>query len=836
MHQRPAICRHAVASIVLLFSAALPTAEATSALPVTATPAWECFRIVDPGASSDAPPLAAPLEDCRIRPRATLACSSAGLGSTAPARTGDEIVHDQLCYRVRCDRDVDAGVAEAISDAYGARVLHRGEAVFVCTPAEFAFPAGSALGTSNSTSAADGIDRVADVVSAAAICGDFSGNGTINAADALGALRTAIGSATCLPCVCDTDKNGATTAADALRILRKAVGQSVDLNCQAEGSPVAWTGTGDGHSWHDPANWSTATRIPNLCEAVTISTPDINVLHTQGDSGALSVTSVSSLQLDGGTLRVRDTASIAGTFLLHAGTLKDATVVAPPALATQQQALPPAAAKVIVATGHGGLLDGVTLEDGIDMMTGSSQVRVRNGLTLHGSVEMAVHSNFRFQDGAQILGGDGEIVFTSALSYLSVDSGASLTIGPDITVRGTVGSVGSTGMLTIDGTVDSDAPGTITITSTEGWTNNGLVQATNGGDLTLSGPWTNAGTIHVEDAGTLSLEGSWTNAGDVTSDHSTVNLGGTFSLAALGDFERNGGEVNLTGVFQNTSGLDLDATTGSWNLRGGTINGGSVTANGGAMLVATGYGGLLDGVTLEDGIDMMTGSSQVRVRNGLTLLAPVEMGVHSTFRFQEGAQALDGDGEIVFTSAASYITLDSGASLTIGPDITVRGAAGSVGANGMLTIDGTVDSDAPGTITITSIEGWTNNGTLKASAGDLALSGVGTNAGRIEVGAGQQVAAQSGFTQGGAGTLAIDIGGLASFGKVTVTGAATLSGTLDVNLTNGFDPAIGATFQVLTFTSRVGDFSSVTGLAIGGGKKFSRTLTANAMVLEVVAQ
>jgi hypothetical protein len=440
---------------------------------------------------------------------------------------------------------------------------------------------------------------VADAVSAAAICGDFSGNGTINAADALGALRTAIGSATCLPCVCDTDKNGNTTAADALRILRKAVGQSVDLNCQAEGSPVTWTGTGDGHSWHDPANWSTATRIPNLCEAVTINTPDINVLHTQGDSGVLSVTSVSSLELDGGTLRVRDKASIAGIFLLHAGTLKDATVIAPTALASKQQAAAPDASRHIVATVYSGTLDGVTLEDGIDMTTGGSQARVRNGLTLHGSVEMA------------------------------------------------------------------------------------------------------------------------------------------FS---------------------------------------------------------------------------------------------------STLRFQDGAQTLDGDGEIVFAASNSYLAVDSGASLTIGPDITVRGAAGGVGTNGMITIDGTVDSDAPGLITIASTEGWTNKGTLKASAGDLAFSGIGTNTGLIEVGAGQEVAAQNDFTQGGAGTLAIDIGGLANFGEVKVTGAATLSGTLDINLTNGFDPAIGATFTVMTFTSRLGDFPSVTGLAIGGGKKFSRTLTANAMVLEVVAE
>lgn len=65
------------------------------------------------------------------------------------------------------------------------------------------------------------------------LCGDFSGDGVLTAADALGALRTAIGTAACPLAVCDYNDSGAVTAADALAILKVAVGIPVDAMCPA---------------------------------------------------------------------------------------------------------------------------------------------------------------------------------------------------------------------------------------------------------------------------------------------------------------------------------------------------------------------------------------------------------------------------------------------------------------------------------------------------------------------------------------------------------------------------------------------------------------------------
>jgi hypothetical protein len=63
------------------------------------------------------------------------------------------------------------------------------------------------------------------------VCGDATGDGILTSTDALLALRTAVGTATCLACVCDVRGTDGVLASDALAILRAAVGQQVVLAC-----------------------------------------------------------------------------------------------------------------------------------------------------------------------------------------------------------------------------------------------------------------------------------------------------------------------------------------------------------------------------------------------------------------------------------------------------------------------------------------------------------------------------------------------------------------------------------------------------------------------------
>src|SRR6185369_10537384 len=83
-----------------------------------------------------------------------------------------------------------------------------------------------------------------------------------------------------------------------------------------------------------------------------------------------------------------------------------------------------------------------------------------------------------------------------------------------------------------------------------------------------------------------------------------------------------------------------------------------------------------------------------------------------------------------------------------------------------------------------------------------------------------------------------EIGGLTvgtDYDRAAITGAATLAGTLNISLINGFEPNIGDTFTIMTFGSRSGDFATVNGTTIPNGKAFQKTVNATSVVLAVVA-
>jgi hypothetical protein len=82
----------------------------------------------------------------------------------------------------------------------------------------------------------------------------------------------------------------------------------------------------------------------------------------------------------------------------------------------------------------------------------------------------------------------------------------------------------------------------------------------------------------------------------------------------------------------------------------------------------------------------------------------------------------------------------------------------------------------------------------------------------------------------------MEIGGLTpgtQFDQLLVSGIATLGGTLDLLLLNGFNPGIGATFQILNYGSRVGQFATVNGTIIIGGKVFTVTYNGTNLILTV---
>ena len=331
----------------------------------------------------------------------------------------------------------------------------------------------------------------------------------------------------------------------------------------------------------------------------------------------------------------------------------------------------------------------------------------------------------------------------------------------------------------------------------------------------------NGGILNIDSA-------TWSNAtGTLNIDNSTLELDGSFTTAGIGTITRTGGTVNVTGTLTNTGDtLTLDATTGSWNLLGGTVVGGTIAFADGSSFMTTTSGGTFNGVTLNN--DMTISNSHLlALVNGLTLNAVLTLastGTSTTLRFNSGTQTLDGTGEIVMggTSSNNQLQLGFGGAttLTIGADIEVHGR-GSISRSSASTLinDGTLSADVSGqTLTIgTTSFTFTNNGTIEAVAGaTMNINSSVTNLG---------------------GTIRTTIAGTATtdFGRFLISGAVTLSGTLELALSGGFTPLLGQSFQVMTYGSRTGTLGSIVELDDVPGLVYDPVYNATDLTLNMIA-
>ncbi|MBI3847133.1 MAG: hypothetical protein HY292_21100 [Planctomycetes bacterium] len=632
---------------------------------------------------------------------------------------------------------------------------------------------------------------------------------------------------------------------------------------------VAWAVDADGF-WDVPSNWSTGV-VPGANDRVLIDRPAGNFTITVRQPGAVAERILSEERLtivSGGELTVSGTVQVNNVFTLDGGKLAGAMV------------LPGTGGEGLAVTTSVGpaILSGVTMDAGVSIPS-SAVLRVTNGLALNGTITNAAALEFF---GAQTLSGTGQIVFPSGGGTKVVRPlGGTLTIAAGISIQGESGTVGQAGTAFVNqGTIRAASSSVTMSVVGSGWSSTGTIQATNGGSLDLSGTgWTNAGSLSITGGGSLDLSGTWTNTGAISMTASTVNLGGTFTNGGVGSLSRSGGTVNVTGTLNNTA-LTLNATTGSWRVAGGTIVGGTIATSGGAELI--GAGGTLDAVTLNGSLSIPDGTS-MSVTNGLTLNGSISLnstggGAALTF---SGAQTLLGSGEIVFaTSSSSNAVRPALGTLTIGPTMTIRGGAGTIGQPGVAFVNrGAIRAQsAAQTITLTGTA-WSNEGTLAATSnGRFATSGSWSTSGTVSISSGSSLTATGSYVQtagltvvdgalsttgavtiqGGAlrgagtingnvtsagsispgssagtlnvagtyaqengGALNIELGGTTTgtFDQLLASGAVTIDGTLNVSLIGGFQPAIGDQFIILTGASVSGTFATANGLDVGFGKR-----------------
>jgi hypothetical protein len=393
--------------------------------------------------------------------------------------------------------------------------------------------------------------------------------------------------------------------------------------------------------------------------------------------------------------------------------------------------------------------------------------------------------------GTQTLGGTGSVLFSSAISNEVRQTSGTLTIGPGIRLHGQAGTIGALNHPLINrGTIDSDVPGgSLTITGS-GWSNSGLIQATNGAAL---------------------------------------NLAGTFSTLGLGDFRGTAGNINITGTLNNSFGpLLLTAPTGAFTPF--IVVSGGLTLNGVAYLGLGTTSARLDfagSQTLGGTGEVLLANSSsnvIRPTSGTLTIGP-GIRVHG----QAGAVGLNtlstvNQGTVSADLAGSSITLpgtdwfNQGRVSASGGNCTASGAFWNaesvlVGAGRSFTAN----------VAYTQTAGLTllQKGTLGCAfpvviAGGQ-LAGAGTVAGGLELdgtlspGTTPDTLRVTGnYTQRDGGRLVVDLAGLSpgvTHDVVRVSGAAALAGRLQVRLGNGFVPVNGDSFLVMTYASRTGTFS-----------------------------
>ncbi|MEQ1828473.1 MAG: pre-peptidase C-terminal domain-containing protein, partial [Pirellula sp.] len=438
---------------------------------------------------------------------------------------------------------------------------------------------------------------------------------------------------------------------------------------------------------------------------------------TLGLNGSMTLSGMGTINRTGGTINLGGTLDLqgatwnlnatTGSWTLVGGHVKNGTI-------TQSNG-----SSLLMTNSSGGLLTSITLNGDLDLSRQSNaNVGISGGLVLNGNMllgdaagttygrvyfgNLSVAAGALTGTGTVVFGGHGSS-FLGNYSNLAGTSGA-LTIGPNITIRGKNGDIFNNytnGSLVNQGTINADVAG---------------------------------GTIHVGNGATF-----FSNTGTINVSTGTLGLNGSMTLSGLGTINRTGGTINLGGTLDLQAGTwNLNAATGSWNLLGGTVKNGTIIETSGSLLVMTSNGGVFSGITVNGDLDMTRQTNTtLRVYGGLVLNGTMSLGdtAGSTYgRIYFGdssnpAGSLMGTGTVVFGGhSANFIMNDSNqtvaaGTLTIGPNILVRGKSGSIfnnWNNGSLANQGTINADvAGGTINLggNGTSTFTNSGTINVLNG-----------------------------------------------------------------------------------------------------------------------
>ncbi len=538
-----------------------------------------------------------------------------------------------------------------------------------------------------------------------------------------------------------------------------------------------------------------------------------------------------------------------------------------------------------------------TINGGTVTLTGASTLQLTNGVIHSGStLNNSATGTIEALAGTSTLGGtinnpgtlkidnaaalDLENGTYSKLGKVTLNSTGNVTelviAGPNVTLSG--------GTLTLSNNVNNyifGATGTDTLTNKEtisgaGHIGNGQLTLVNSGTINANqaagmtiqanGGVTNSGTLQVAAADTMHvLGGPFTNFSGSTLTGGTYTVGGTMQIDQFGttggEIVTDAAKIALTGAaakFVDAAGKDVTTniatitSAGAFSISGRTYttvgnltNNGALTVGAGSKFVVNGNLTNFSGTTLKGGTYAITGTLQFNGANIVNNAASITLtGASSKIVDQTQANALanfaNNMAGATFATAGTKSFTTAGALANAGTVKVGKGSTLTVGANksytqsaGTATVDGTFGVTGAGQFNLNAGSVFGNGGTFTGNV----VSGATFNVGDAVLKAGE-LGITGAYRQSAAGSVAFDIGGLTAdtlFDQFNITGAATLGGTLNLDLINSFIPTIGSTFDIMNFASKTGSFATINGTAINSSEHFQVVVNPTNITLDVVS-
>lgn len=538
-----------------------------------------------------------------------------------------------------------------------------------------------------------------------------------------------------------------------------------------------------------------------------------------------------------------------------------------------------------VPSGGSMTLQGIITNNGTVTVPG--ELLVGNAMTLKGSGSIDLQNGTLTElttaslTNQELIHGWGTIstVPVTNQSTISADSkGNTLTIaGVTVTNTSSVNATGGGILTTLSNTTIANTGGTIEALA--GSTVN-LGGTVSGGTITTSG----TGTVQSQNGtldGTVNIPN---NAGKL--DASTFNLfiqgtvenSGTIALTSTACMILNkpatltgSGKLTMTSsncifgsgnAFTNQSTIQGAGSIGDSNPMP-IINTGTILANtsGKTMFIVPDVTGFTNtgkltvnkGCTLDIN-GLFNNLSTAGTLTGGTYTVTGTLGMEGSIVTNDASITLTGAGAelqnillatnaltgLASNATAGTLSLQSGQALKTGTNLSNAGKV-TVGTSSTLTVGGSYTQTAgtttvDGTATATSVSLQKGSLVGKGTVGGSVTSSASVTAGDSSTKPGKLTLTGT-YTQNSTGTLNISVGGTTAgtFGDLAVSNGVTLGGTLSIKLINGFVPAVGENFTILTGSAVSGQFATVKGTTINSSEHFQVNYNATNVTLTVVS-